>query len=96
MIKELFKVLIVVILLVILIPLVMLLFGEGALTSAFVPIFKEQVEAGRLEEARRLAREDCGVKERHGDFAAEMGRGDVASVTRVAWRNRCIGAALGA
>ncbi|MBR4615240.1 MAG: lipid II flippase MurJ, partial [Kiritimatiellae bacterium] len=32
------------------------LFGEGALTSAFVPVFKEQVEAGRLDDARRLAR----------------------------------------
>ena len=32
------------------------LFGEGALTSAFVPVFKSEVEAGRLEEARRLAR----------------------------------------
>lgn len=32
------------------------LFGEGALTSAFVPVFKEQVETGRPDEARRLAR----------------------------------------
>ena len=32
------------------------LFGEGALTSAFVPVFKELVETGRPDEARRLAR----------------------------------------
>ncbi len=32
------------------------LFGEGALTSAFVPVFKGEIEAGRLDEARRLAR----------------------------------------
>ena len=32
------------------------LFGEGVLTSAFVPVFKEEIAAGRLDEARRLAR----------------------------------------
>ena len=32
------------------------LFGEGALTAAFVPIFKSEVANGRVEEARRLAR----------------------------------------
>lgn len=32
------------------------LFGEGALTAAFVPVFKGEVEAGRMESARRLAR----------------------------------------
>ena len=32
------------------------LFGEGALTAAFVPIFKDEVESGAREKARRLAR----------------------------------------
>ena len=32
------------------------LFGEGALTAAFVPVFKDEVEAGETESARRLAR----------------------------------------
>ena len=32
------------------------LFGEGALTAAFVPVFKGEVEAERMESARRLAR----------------------------------------
>lgn len=32
------------------------LFGEGALTAAFVPIFKGELESRRLEEARALAR----------------------------------------
>lgn len=32
------------------------LFGEGALTAAFVPIFKAEVERGELESARHLAR----------------------------------------
>ena len=32
------------------------LFGEGALTAAFVPVFKGLVERGETEEARRLAR----------------------------------------
>lgn len=32
------------------------LFGEGALTAAFVPVFKGEVEANALESARRLAR----------------------------------------
>lgn len=32
------------------------LFGEGALTAAFVPIFKGEVEQGSLDCARRLAR----------------------------------------
>ena len=32
------------------------LFGEGALTAAFVPVFKGEVERGNVEEARRLAR----------------------------------------
>lgn len=32
------------------------LFGEGALTSAFVPVFKDLAENGRMDEARRLAR----------------------------------------
>lgn len=32
------------------------LFGEGALTAAFVPIFKSEVEAGAVERARHLAR----------------------------------------
>lgn len=32
------------------------LFGEGALTAAFVPVFKGEVESGRMESARRLAR----------------------------------------
>ena len=32
------------------------LFGEGALTAAFVPIFKDEVENGSLEKAARLAR----------------------------------------
>ncbi len=32
------------------------LFGEGALTAAFVPIFKDEVENGSLEMATRLAR----------------------------------------
>lgn len=32
------------------------LFGEGALTAAFVPIFKEEVESEGLEKAARLAR----------------------------------------
>ena len=32
------------------------LFGEGALTSAFVPVFKGEIDAGRMDAARRLAR----------------------------------------
>ena len=32
------------------------LFGEGALTAAFVPVFKGEVENGEVEAARRLAR----------------------------------------
>ncbi len=32
------------------------LFGEGALTAAFVPVFKGEVEAKAIERARRLAR----------------------------------------
>ena len=32
------------------------LFGEGALTAAFVPVFKGEIEAQALESARRLAR----------------------------------------
>ena len=32
------------------------LFGEGALTAAFVPVFKGEVERGAEESARRLAR----------------------------------------
>lgn len=32
------------------------LFGEGALTAAFVPVFKGAVERGEIEDARRLAR----------------------------------------
>ena len=32
------------------------LFGEGALTAAFVPIFKGEVEKEGLEKAQRLAR----------------------------------------
>ena len=32
------------------------LFGEGALTAAFVPVFKDEVEAQAMESARRLAR----------------------------------------
>ena len=32
------------------------LFGEGALTAAFVPVFKGEVERGEEESARRLAR----------------------------------------
>ena len=32
------------------------LFGEGALTAAFVPVFKGTVERGEIEDARRLAR----------------------------------------
>ena len=32
------------------------LFGEGALTAAFVPVFKSEVERGEIESARRLAR----------------------------------------
>ena len=32
------------------------LFGEGALTAAFVPVFKEELEARRIDEARKLAR----------------------------------------
>ena len=32
------------------------LFGEGALTAAFVPVFKREVECGDAESARRLAR----------------------------------------
>ena len=32
------------------------LFGEGALTAAFVPVFKGEVERGDAESARRLAR----------------------------------------
>ena len=32
------------------------LFGEGALTAAFVPVFKGEVERGEIEAARRLAR----------------------------------------
>ena len=32
------------------------LFGEGALTAAFVPVFKGEVAAGNADEARRLAR----------------------------------------
>jgi len=32
------------------------LFGEGALTAAFVPVFREEVEHGDVESARRLAR----------------------------------------
>lgn len=32
------------------------LFGEGALTAAFVPVFRGEVERGELESARRLAR----------------------------------------
>ena len=31
------------------------LFGEGALTAAFVPVFKGEVERGEAESARRLA-----------------------------------------
>ena len=32
------------------------LFGEGALTAAFVPVFKGEVEAQAMDRARRLAR----------------------------------------
>ena len=32
------------------------LFGEGALTAAFVPVFKGEVENGEIESAKRLAR----------------------------------------
>ena len=32
------------------------LFGEGALTAAFVPVFKSQMESGAVESARALAR----------------------------------------
>ena len=32
------------------------LFGEGALTAAFVPVFRSLVERGEIEDARRLAR----------------------------------------
>ncbi len=32
------------------------LFGEGALTAAFVPIFRDEVESGSLEKAAHLAR----------------------------------------
>ena len=32
------------------------LFGEGALTAAFIPIFKKELETEGVEEARRLAR----------------------------------------
>ena len=32
------------------------LFGEGALTAAFVPVFKGEVDRGEIESARRLAR----------------------------------------
>ena len=32
------------------------LFGEGALTAAFVPVFKGEVERGEIESAKRLAR----------------------------------------
>ena len=32
------------------------LFGEGALTAAFVPVFRGEVENGEIESARRLAR----------------------------------------
>ena len=32
------------------------LFGEGALTAAFVPVFKGEVEAQAMDSARRLAR----------------------------------------
>ncbi|MBQ9726499.1 MAG: murein biosynthesis integral membrane protein MurJ, partial [Kiritimatiellae bacterium] len=32
------------------------LFGEGALTSAFVPVFKGLAERDRMDAARRLAR----------------------------------------
>ena len=32
------------------------LFGEGALTAAFVPVFKGEAEAGSMERAARLAR----------------------------------------
>ena len=32
------------------------LFGEGALTAAFVPVFKSEVECGEIESAKRLAR----------------------------------------
>ena len=32
------------------------LFGEGALTAAFVPVFKGEVEKGEIESAKRLAR----------------------------------------
>ena len=32
------------------------LFGEGALTAAFVPVFRGEVERGEVESARRLAR----------------------------------------
>ncbi|MBR1836340.1 MAG: murein biosynthesis integral membrane protein MurJ, partial [Kiritimatiellae bacterium] len=32
------------------------LFGEGALTGAFLPVFKAELEAGRRDEALALAR----------------------------------------
>lgn len=32
------------------------IFGEGALTAAFVPVFKGELERGEIESARRLAR----------------------------------------
>ena len=32
------------------------LFGEGALTAAFVPVFRGEVERGEVESAKRLAR----------------------------------------
>jgi len=32
------------------------LFGEGALTAAFVPVFRGEIERGEVESARRLAR----------------------------------------
>ena len=37
------------------------LFGEGALVSAFVPVFRECVERGDMEEARKLASSVAGL-----------------------------------
>lgn len=37
------------------------LFGEGALTAAFLPIFKEEVEQKRWKEAQRLANAVFGI-----------------------------------
>ena len=69
------------------------LFGEGALTAAFVPVFKSEAETGSIERAAKLARAvmtmvllmlgslvllSMGVLETVVKFRAELGLNDMA------------------